>query len=92
MCDHILQVCEHNILQSTWGEFHQIYYVGAVGYKNELVPFVVKRSEVKVTAKHWWSHTDIHFAGNLIFFYTTLALPGCPAAIYQMYCMSEDWL
>ena len=35
--DHILKVCEHDILQTACGNFTKFYNFGAVGYKDKLV-------------------------------------------------------
>jgi len=47
-------------------ELHQIYNLGAVGNKGELIRFKVKRSKVKVTARpvmvkiRWWTQYFIN--------------------------------
>jgi len=52
VCDHLLKVCEHDILQTVRWESHQIYNLGAVLDIDEVViDFEVERSYVKVTAK-----------------------------------------
>jgi len=50
LCDHVLQVCGHDILQTACGNSPN-YTVDAVGYKEDCLDFRVKRSKVKVTAR-----------------------------------------
>jgi len=51
MRERILEVCEHNILQITCGNFTRFTNYVQWGDRNELITSEVKRSEVKVTAR-----------------------------------------
>ena len=39
VCDHIQKLCDHDIVQTAYWEFHRIYNIGAVGDTDELVRF-----------------------------------------------------
>jgi len=49
MCDHILNICEHDVLINRFWELYQIYNLSAVGDKDELIRFQCQ----KVKGQHY---------------------------------------